>query len=136
MFTLSLPGPDAAFLGVVFTGEVTLDERREAFGAAIEASLAADTARILIDFTEADIAPYPMIDGVKYAWHAAQLAFIAKVAYLAPGQEDDLAISLLRQAVDVDVRLFRNREDAEAWLADPEAPVTLRSPDSPLASCR
>ena len=119
MFTLSLPpGRDAAFLSVIFTGEVTLDERREAFGAAIDAALAGETTRILIDLSMADIAPYPVIDGVKYAWHAAQLAFLDKVAYLAPGHEDDLAINLLRHAVDVDVRLFRDREEAHAWLAD------------------
>lgn len=136
MFTLAQPSAtNAAFLSVVFAGAITLDERREAFGAALDAALASGTTRILIDFTNADIAPYPVIDGVKYAWHAAQLGFLDKIAYLAPDHEDDLAINLLRNAVDIDVRLFREREEAYAWLADAE-PATPRHRLAPQASCR
>jgi hypothetical protein len=138
MFTLA-PAPgttDAAFLSVVFAGEVTLAERREAFGLAVEAALAGDISRVLIDFSQADIAPYPVIDGVKYAWHAAQLAFIDRIAYLAPGHEADLAISLLRNALDIDVRVFRDREDAHAWLVEAGAHAAPQTGNAPLASCR
>lgn len=137
MFMLApAPGTDAGFLSIVFTGEVTLAERREAFAVAVEAALAGDIGRILIDFTQADIAPYPVIDGVKYAWHAAQLAFIGRIAYLAPGHEDDLTISLLRNALDIDVRVFRDREDAHAWLAEAEAHAAPQTRNASLASCR
>ena len=136
MFTLSLSsGKGPAFLSVVFTGEVTLDECREAFAAGLEAALARDTTQILLDFTQADIAPYPVIDGVKYAWHAAQLTFLDRVAYVVPGREDDLVVSLLRNTLDIEVRLFGDREHARAWLTNIAEPVTTQSDRAPLASC-
>lgn len=129
------PGTDATFVSVTFAGPITLAERREAFGVAVDAALAGGINRVLIDFTQADLAPYPLIDGVKYAWHSAQLTFIERIAYLTSGHENDLAISLLRNALDIDVRIFRNREDALAWLADAEAQAARHTSNAPLASC-
>ncbi|MGN6513812.1 MAG: STAS/SEC14 domain-containing protein [Lysobacteraceae bacterium] len=105
------------FLSVVFSGNVTLQERREAIEAAVEAACAADIGSFLIDFSGATIAPYPVVEGIRHAWQVGQLVFLDRIAYVAPGQEDNLAIHLLRKARDTNVRVFDSQREARAWIA-------------------
>lgn len=119
MFTISRGiRAGTRFLRVTYSGWVGLDERRDAFGAVLDEAISTGIDKLLIDFAGADLAPYEAIDGVKFAWQATQLSYLRKIAYVASGNEDDFAISLVRKTYGTEVRVFGSRRAARRWLAD------------------
>jgi len=104
------------FITITFEGPVSLHERREAFGVVVEAALSIHTSKLLVDFSGAEFEDYDPVEGVKHAWHGSQQAFLSHLAYVLPPYAEDLASSLMRRALDIEVAIFEDRQAAAAWL--------------------
>lgn len=115
-FAIERLGP--GIVATIFEGELDIGERFDALDA-LDDAIASERAAVLVDLSQASVAPYGVGDALKLANRVSgKPRPLQRVAYvLRPYQADMLATVLSGLHGPATIRRFDDRAEALAWLA-------------------
>lgn len=108
---------NASLIEATYRGTADIDERYQAKEQIARAAVAAGVNRIVINLTEAVLQGYGVADALKVVGKVESLPAFGHVAYVVPPGHSDMVADLLNRTYGPDYfRVYRDREDAVAWL--------------------
>ena len=116
-FAIERLGP--GIVATTFEGDLDIGERFDALDALDDAMRAFERAAVLVDLSQASVAPYGVGDALKFASRiSGKPRPLQRIAYvLRPYQADMLATVLSGLHGPATIRRFDDRAAALAWLA-------------------